>query len=180
MRYALIYGGISGALVIAVIIAGLVLGTPTHASSELFGYLVMLVALSMIFVGVKRYRDIEGGGVVRFGRALAVGLGIALVATIIYIIGWEIFLATSDRDFMAEYTNGIIEGMRADGAGAGAIQAKQAEMQGMAELYRNPLYRVPITFTEIFPVGLIVALVAAAILRNPRVLPARGERRAAA
>ena len=62
--------------------------------------------------------------------------------------------------------------MRAEGASPAAIQAKQAEMQQMAEMYANPLYRMPMAFAEIFPVGLIVALVSAALLRNPRLMPA--------
>jgi hypothetical protein len=62
--------------------------------------------------------------------------------------------------------------MRADGAGQAAIEAKAAEMGELADSYRNPLFRMPMTFVEIFPVGLIVALVSAALLRNPRLLPA--------
>jgi hypothetical protein len=172
MRYALIYGGISGAIVIAIIVAGVALDLPNHVQSEWFGYLVMLVALSLIFVGIKRYRDVECGGVVRFGRAFSVGLGIALVATIIYIVGWELFLATSKQDFMAQYSAGIIDKMREEGAASAAIQAKMNEMREMAAKYKNPLFRIPITFVEIFPVGLLVALVSAALLRNPRLLPA--------
>jgi len=34
---------------------------------------------------------------------------------------------------------------------------------------------MPITFTEIFPVGVLVSLVSAALLRNPRFLPARAD-----
>lgn len=176
MRYALVYGGLSGAIAITVIVATLVLDLPSHLHSEWFGYLVMLVALSMIFVGVKRYRDIECGGVIRFGRALVIGLGIAAVAGLIYVAGWELYITFAGWDFvanyLADYTAGILEGMRAEGATAAAIQAKQAEMQQLAELYRNPLFRVPITFAEIFPVGLLVALASAALLRNPRLLPA--------
>ncbi len=172
MRYALIYGGISGAIVIATIVAGVALDLPNHVQSEWFGYLVMLAALSLIFVGIKRYRDVECGGVVRFGRAFSVGLGIALVATIIYIVGWELFLATSKHDFMAQYSAGIIDKMREEGAAAAAIQAKAAQMREMAVMYKNPLFRIPITFVEIFPVGLVVALISAALLRNPRLLPA--------
>ncbi len=41
----------------------------------------------------------------------------------------------------------------------------------MAESYRNPLFRIPMTFIEIFPVGLLVALISAALLRNPKLLP---------
>jgi hypothetical protein len=63
--------------------------------------------------------------------------------------------------------------MRADGAAPAAMQAKAAEMHSMAESYRNPLVRIPMTFIEIFPVGFLVAVVSAALLRNPKLLPAR-------
>jgi len=173
MRYALVYGGIAGAIAITVLVAGFALDLPNHTTSLWFGYLVMLVALSLIFVGVKRYRDVECGGVIRFGRAFGLGLGIAAVAGLVYVLGWEIYLAASGWDFMRDYAGSMIEGMRAKGAPAAAIDAKLAEMRGMAEMYKNPLFRVPMTFVEIFPVGLLVALVSAALLRNPKLLPAR-------
>ena len=95
------------------------------------------------------------------------------MAAIVYIAGWEAYLAASGWDFMADYSATIIDGMRAEGASAAAIEAKTAEMRGLAEMYENPLMRIPITFVEIFPVGLIVSLVSAALLRNPRMLPAK-------
>jgi hypothetical protein len=173
MKYSLIYGGLAGAIVVTVISTTIALDLPSHATSMWVGYLVMLAALSLIFVGVKRYRDVECGGVIRFGLAFGLGLAIAAVAALIYVIGWEIYLATSEQDFMSEYTATVLDGMRADGASPAAIAAKEAEMRSMAESYRNPLFRMPITFIEIFPVGLAVALISAALLRNPRVLPAR-------
>jgi len=74
MRYSLVYGGLSGAVAISVLVFSLAFNLPNHAHSLWFGYLVMLVALSLIFVGVKRYRDVECGGVVTFGRAFAFSL----------------------------------------------------------------------------------------------------------
>jgi len=63
MKYALTYGLLSGLVVVAAIMTGLTLAERDgFFTSEWFGYLVMLVALSLIFVGVKRYRDIERGG----------------------------------------------------------------------------------------------------------------------
>ena len=171
MKYAFVYGGLAGAIAITVICISLVTGQPGH--SLWFGYLVMLAALSMIFVAVKRYRDVECGGAIGFGRAFGVGLGIALVAGIFYVAGWEIFIAVSGYDFMADYTAGTLRGMHEHGATPAAIQAKAAEMQQMAAKLRNPLFRLPMIFVEIFPVGLIIALVSAALLRNPRLLPAR-------
>lgn len=173
MRYALVYGAIAGAIVVAVIVAGLTLDLPNHFHSEWFGYLVMLVALSLIFVGVKRYRDVECGGVIRFGRAFGLGLGIAAVAGVVYVAVWETYVALSGIDYMADYTERVLAEMREAGADRAALAAKRAELQGMAEMFRNPLLRLPATFAEIFPVGLLVALVSASILRNPRAFPAR-------
>ena len=177
MKYVLIYGGIAGAIVVSIISATIAMDLPSHATSMWVGYLIMLAALSLIFVGTKRYRDIECGGVIKFGQAFGLGLGMAAVAALIYMIGWEIYLAASGPgvtdEYMGKYTAGILKDMRAEGATQAAIDAKAAEMRDLTESYRNPLFRMPLTFVEIFPVGLLVALVSAALLRNPRLLPSR-------
>jgi hypothetical protein len=174
MKYMLTYGLISGAIVAAVLVTALAFGSPDgHLYSQLFGYLAMLVALTFVFVGVKRFRDVECGGAIRFWPALKVGLGIAGVAALVYVLSWEAYLAASGRDFMADYIAAIARERQADGVAADAIAREVAEMQEMAVNYRNPLFRMPITFLEIFPVGLAVALVSAALLRNPRLLPPR-------
>ena len=86
-RMILSYGAVSGAVIIASMM-GLTGGSDAGAS-QWFGYLVMILALSVIFLGVKRYRDQELGGVIRFGKAMAVGLGITLVASVVYVATWE-------------------------------------------------------------------------------------------
>ena len=172
MKYAVIYGGIAGAIAITIISATIAMDLPSHATSVFVGYLVMLAALSLIFVGVKRYRDVECGGVIRFGRAFGIGVGMAVVAALVYAIGWELFIAVSGFDFMAGYTSDIIAGMQAEGASQAAIEAKTLEMREMTAMYENPVMRVPMIFAEIVPVGLLVALATAALLRNPRTLPA--------
>ena len=143
-------------------------------SSQWFGYLVMVVALSLIFVGIKRYRDHELGGAVRFGTAMLVGLGIAAVASVIYFGVWEINLSLTDHAFIEDYTSSLIAGREADGVEGEELAALVAEMEVMKERYADPLFRLPMTFLETFPVGLVVALVAAAVLRNSHVLPAKG------
>jgi len=172
-RYALIYGAIAGAIAATVLTVGIASDLSNHTTSLWFGYLVMLVALSLIFVGIKRYRDVECGGVIRFGRAFLLGLGIAAVAGLTYALVWESYLQISGYDFMADYTRSVLKNMQAEGASPAAIQAKAAEMNAMAESYKNPLFRIPMTFIEIFPVGILVALVSAGLLRNPKMLPAR-------
>ena len=143
------------------------------ATSHFVGYLIMLLALSLIFFAVKRVRDQELGGVIRFVPALLVGLGISVVAGVIYVVAWEITLAVTDFAFIDAYSKAAIEAARAKGGSPGEIEAVVAQMAEFREQYANPLFRMPVTFIEIFPVGVLVSLISAALLRNSRFLPAR-------
>jgi hypothetical protein len=172
-RYIALYGGLSGAVVIATLMTGLTFGTDSIFASETFGYLVMLVAMTFIFVGIKRYRDVELGGVIRFGRALALCLGIAAMAGLVYVVVWEIYLASTGYAFIDEYIASVLQSHEAAGTTGAALEAKRAELDTLREQYGQPWIRLPMTFLEIFPVGLLVALVSAGLLRNPSVLPAR-------
>ncbi len=111
-KIMLIYGGLSGAIVISLAIASAALTSADAdtdwAVAEYLGYLVMLIALSIIFMGIKRYRDQELGGVIRFSTALGLGLGIALVASLVYVVAWEGYLAYSGYGFMEQYAEGVI------------------------------------------------------------------------
>lgn len=174
VRYALIYGLISGFVIAATITASLVLLRGSEFAHSLwFGYLVMLVALSFIFLGVKRYRDVERGGVIRFLPALGVGLAIAVVAGITYVITWETYLSVSGYQFMDEYIPTYIRDEQAAGTSAAEIAAN---VQWMRDVYASPVQRMALTFMEIFPVGLIVALISAALLRFHQLLPATASR----
>jgi hypothetical protein len=101
------------------------------------------------------------------------GLGISGVAGVIYVLGWEITLAATDYAFAEQYAQAMIEAAQAKGASADEIERMSAEMASFRDIYANPLFRMPITFIEIFPVGVVISLIAAALLRNSRFLPAR-------
>jgi hypothetical protein len=175
-RLILTYGLISGLVIIlsslAVIIA--------HGDGNIWlGYLVMLVALSSILVGVKQHRDQALGGVIKFWPAFMVGLGIAVVASLVYVAVWEIYLAATHYTFMDKYVSAMLAAKRAAGVTGAAYAKAIAEGETMRAQYANPLYRLPETFVEIFPVGLLISLVSAALLRNPKILPARSRPAAA-
>ncbi|MEI9996689.1 MAG: DUF4199 domain-containing protein [Rhizomicrobium sp.] len=173
-RTSLLYGSIAGFIVIGVLIAGItVLRGQSFLSTEWFGYLSMIVALSMIFLGVRRYRDRDLGGVIKFVPAFLLGLGIAVVAGVIYTAAWEAYLASTGYHFMDAYVAGIIRAKRAQGVSGAALAAQIAQLDAMKAQYGNPLFRLPMTFLEIFPVGLVIAVISAALLRNPKVLPAQ-------
>jgi Protein of unknown function (DUF4199) len=171
-RIIAVYGIIAGIIVAVGMQLGIQFVSDHGSLGMVVGYLTMLVALSMVFVGVKRYRDTVRGGVIRFWPAFGVGLGIAGVAGLCYVIGWEAYMYATDYTFMDVYMKQALAAKVAAGASAAELAKLAAEMNTLKAQYADPLFRMPMTFAEIAPVGLIVALVSAAVLRNSRAFPA--------
>jgi len=175
LRIVLIYGVVAGLVVAVPMVATMLTLTAETApdNGAVYGYVTMIVALTAVFLGVKHYRDKVLGGAVRFVPALLVGLAISAVASVIYAIGWEISLALTGFDFPAAYMREMVDTARANGAPPAEIERITQQAEGFARLYANPLYRLPITFVEMFPIGAVIALISAALLRNSRFLAAR-------
>lgn len=172
-----LFGTLAGLIVIGGMIAVIAAsgGQPDmQDNSLLLGYTIMLVALSMIFFGIKAYRDRELGGVIHFMPALFMGLGISIVAGIIYVAVWEVYMAATNNAYITAYIEHYIAQQKAAGVTGAALDKLVADMESFKVQYADPLFRMPMTFMEIFPVGLLISLISAAVLRNPRVLPARG------
>jgi hypothetical protein len=175
LQKILSYGVVAG-LVVGVPLFGLTVamnGHPPLAYGVALGYLTMLIALSAVFVAIKRHRDEQLGGVIRFWPAFGLGLGISLVAGVFYVLAWEAALAVTGMDFAGEYAKSLLAQQQARGVSGEALAKFALEMQQFKVQYANPLYRVPMTFTEIFPVGVLVSLVSAGLLRNSRFMAAR-------
>ena len=166
LKYGLIAGVIVGTALVGVSVAyG---GQPPPDWGMAAGFASMLIALSAVFVGIKRHRDTAGGGVIRFWPAFGLGLGISVVAGLVYVAAWELCLVLADRDFAAFFANSMVEGARSKGVDGAQLEQVIAEAQAFEAMYRNPLVRMPMTFVEIFPVGVLVSLVSALALRRPR------------
>lgn len=175
-RTILLWGTVAG-LIVGSILFGTTVAMADHPPSMgigmAIGYTSMLIALSAIFVGVKRHRDDALGGVIRFWPAFGMGLGISVVAGVFYVLAWEVALAVTGLDYGAKFAEHLIAQRRAEGASAAELARITAEMKAFSVQYADPLYRMPMTFTEIFPVGVLVSLISAALLRKSSFLPAR-------
>ncbi|GAB3714518.1 DUF4199 domain-containing protein [Spirosoma flavus] len=173
-KLVLIYGLIAGTIVGSMF--GLTMpllrnGTLTSDNSMWVGYTTMVIALSLIFFGIKSYRDNHLGGAITFGSAFKVGIFITLIASVVYCLSWEICYNTVFPDFMDWYAQHAEADMRKDGTAEKEIARSMTELRKMAESYKNPLIRFAYTFMEIFPVGLIITLLSATLLRRKEFLP---------
>jgi hypothetical protein len=110
LRAILKFGVIAGLVVVWLMIATFAAfsGMPPLKYGMLIGYTTMLIALSAVFVGIKRHRDVDRGGVIGFWPALGVGLGICFVAGSSYVTAWELVQAMSNMDFATSYSKAII------------------------------------------------------------------------
>lgn len=172
-RIILTYGVIAGTIELALLALSMGLIGEHGSMGMVLGYLSMLIAMSLVFVGVKKYRDEHLGGVIRFWKALGVGLGIAGMACLFYVIGWEAYMWSTDYTFMEKFTASELAKLQAAKASAAEIARFKADMQGFAELYANPLSRMLVTLSEISPVAVLVPLISASLLRKPGFMPAK-------
>ena len=174
VRTILIWGLVGGVIVAGLMqLSMLVIGDHQNPMAMWLGYLSMLIALSTIGLGIKQYRDQTGGGVISFWRGLAIGLGIAVIAAVIYAAAWEAYLAISGKDFIGEYTASMIAKAEAEHVSAEKLAAIRAQGEEFKAIYANPPLRFGMTMAEMLPVGVVVALLAAFALRFPGFLPAK-------
>jgi hypothetical protein len=180
-KIVLTFGLLSGA-VASVMMVGTMLMLDRHRlgfDNALFvGYTAIVLSLLFIFFGIRSYRENVGGGTISFGKAFAVGILITLISTVFYVVTWEILYFNFLPDFVEKWTAYAVEELRASGAGQAAVDAKIEEMKGMKAILDNPLLNAAFTFIEPFPVGLLITLISAAILKKkgPKVaLPSDGQ-----
>ena len=173
-KVVLIFGLISGS--IAGVLMWILMGAVnTDAinfdNGMIWGYATMIIALSLVFFGIKSYRDNHGGHI-SFLKGLQVGILISLISAFCYAVSWELYYPRVGDEFMQKYTTYYLDKMKTDGASDAEIETARVEGEQFMELYKNFFVRFGFSLIEILPVGVIVTLVSAALLRKRELLPA--------
>ena len=130
------------------------------------GYTGIVLSFLLVFFGIRSYRDNYCKGQITFSKAFAVGISITLISCICYVVTWEIIYFNFLPDFMDKYGAHMVEKTRASGASDAAILAKVEQAKKYKEMYDNPLINAAMTFIEPFPVGLVITVISAAVLRR--------------
>jgi Protein of unknown function (DUF4199) len=167
----LVCGLIAGLISTSLFIGMMLLGKARDdhfKNGILYGYTLMLLAFSFIFVGTKVTRDKYNDGTISFGKAFLVGLYITLIASTVYVIVWMIDFYVFIPDFFEKWATHVLDGMKASGASQTAIAEKAAEMAKSGEMYKNPFFNSLLAYSEIVPVGLIVSVISAWTLKRKR------------
>ena len=165
-RNVLVFGLILGTIMCVNMgyIANLCYNHPDFKSNDVLGYATMVVIFSLIFFGVRNYRNKELNGVISFGEAFKTGAFIAIVGATMYVIVWLFSYHLLVPDYLDKYIPHVLKEVAEKGPAN--LAAKTKEMNKLREMYKNPFFFVLITYAEVLPVGLVVALISALVLKR--------------
>ncbi len=167
-KNALIFGSIIGVIFVTNILymVGRLYSEPGFETNDVLGYAAMVLVFSLIFVGVRNYRNKELNGVISLGKAFGTGALIALVGSTIYVVFWLFYFYLFVPDFMDQYTLHVLADATRNGATPAELAQKTKEMAEFSELYKSPVFVILVTYFEVLPIGLVVALVSSLILKR--------------
>jgi hypothetical protein len=161
LTFGLISGAISSLMIVATTSVGI-----GFDKGPVIGYTSIVLSFLLVFFGIRSYRDNIGNGQITFLKAFAVGISITLISCICYVVTWEVMYYNVFPDFWDKYAAYMAEKLRASGASSAAIQTRLQHVAKYKEMYRNPLLNAALTFIEPFPIGLVITLISAAVLRR--------------
>lgn len=163
MKKSIFKNGIIGGIIVSIVMIGMTYFMKTHPNEEpnpIVGFVSMLLAFITVIVGIKRER-LDNNGSVTFGKAFLTGLGISLVIATIYVLVWLVIYYNFFPNFMEQYSEMVLKNTKPE-----ALASKTVEMNQMKEWYKNPIMVILLTYVEILPVGIIVSLISALILKK--------------
>ena len=168
MKKTVLTFGLIAGVMISVLMGGnlLVANRIGSGHSLVLGYTTMVASFLLIYFGIRSYRDNTLAGQISFGRAFACGILITLITCVFYVAMWEIVYFNFMPHFMDSYFAAQIHKVQSSGLDPATTAAQVAAIRRSQQLYQNPLVNMAYTFMEPLPVGLLIALISAAILRR--------------
>ena len=170
-RNILVYGIIAGIVVTTLMLFNVHSlsyrdGKFDYDRGLVIGYASMLIAFSLVYVGIRNYRNKYNNGAISFGKAFKIGILIVLIASTIYVAAWLIDYYFFIPDFMEKYSAAMLDKLKASGASQVEIDTETKEMASFVRMFKNPFFNAMMTYAEILPVGLIVTLISSLILKR--------------
>ncbi|MGD0737662.1 MAG: DUF4199 domain-containing protein [Terracidiphilus sp.] len=166
-KTVLTFGLIAGVMISVLMDGSLLLANKISSiHSMLLGYTMMVASFMLVYFGIRSYRDNTLDGEISFGRAFSCGILITLITTVFYVATWEIIYFNFIPHFMDSYWAAQIHKVQASGLDPAKIARQVAAIEQSQQLYQNPFVNMAYTFIEPLPVGLIITLISAAVLRR--------------
>lgn len=169
MKKIILGYGIAAGLILAAMIyimMALVGNTSDFDKWESVGFISMAFAFSMVFFAIRRYRDKIGGGIITFNQGFRIGLPVTIIASALYVAGWMIYFNYVDHTFIERYTVFFERKLNESGKSPDEIKTELNAFKANMANYNNPWVMSLSTFLEVFPIGLVVTVLCAFLMRR--------------
>ncbi len=132
---------------------------------ELIGYTSMVLSLLFVYFGIKHYRDKVNSGNISLGKAIAIGMLIALFSAVGVALFDYIYTTQINPDFASEYIDYSIKKMEAT-LSPEELKVKSAELIQQMKDYGSPGFMAFMMFSTVVILGFIISLISGLILQR--------------
>jgi hypothetical protein len=162
------YGTISGLIASALMFISLIIENKSGfgSSSVVMGFIGMVLAFIPLYFGIREYRQTVGEGYVTFLKALNIGILIVVISGVFYTLSWMVIYYWVTPDFADKYCAAMVDQMKTASRPQKEIDQVVAEMTKYKEMCKNPFVLAAYTFPESLPMGIIISLICAGVLRK--------------
>jgi hypothetical protein len=158
LKYSLISGSI---FLISMIITGVFKTKMGNGWDEIIGFTALILSFAMVYPAMLSYRNSLPDQKIKFLQSLKIGLIITIISCIVYVIGWLVIYYTLIPNYWDRYAAITAEKMRHHGDSAADIKK---ETESILQ-YKKPYLNAMEAFLETFPIGVLISLISATIVR---------------
>ena len=135
------------------------------SGNTIVGFAGMIGTYALMFAGIKNYRDKYNGGVISFGKAFKNGFLIALLASTFVVVTWLVAYYAFIPDFLDKYYLHM-QIMAKTAESVEMMKQADQQMKVYSMFYKTPFGVAFVTYLEVLPIGVVVALISAFILKR--------------
>lgn len=169
-RNVIVFGIVLGTILAAgcIWMMNIVYNSPDLQTNDILGWAVIILICSLVFFGIRNYRNKELSGVISFGKAFMTGTLIVLLGATIFTVAGLSYYYLVVPDYMDKVTELALNQATRQGATAAELAEVAERMERTAAQYENPIIAILLTYSLVLMPGLVVVLVSSLILRrNP-------------
>lgn len=149
---------------------------PSLAST--IGNILLMASLSMVFFAIRNVRDKVNKGHISFNMAFRAALLVILTATLFYTVTKSTYAFVIDKGYVERSIERTIQAETQ--SISSSKELKEAEKQKKIEAFTSNMndLRTPYAFVitsvlEFFPMGLVISILCAALMKRPEVSPSK-------
>lgn len=136
-----------------------------YSSSEVFGYISIVLALIFIYFAIKHYRDSINNGKVSFSKSLLIGVLVSALAGLTFGIINYVYVEVINPEFMTAYYDYMVEEAR-NSLPANEFQIKLQAMEAKKALFSNSIISSLVMSATVLIIGFIISLISGLMLQR--------------